>query len=192
MSDLLILRHGPTQWNEEHRIQGHTDIPLSDAGRTEVQTWRIPGEFAGFLCVASPLLRAMETAHILGLAPQPNDALMEMSWGDWEGRVLDDLRTELGDAMAENEARGLDFHPPGGESPRDTQERLKPWLKSVHTPTIAVAHQGVIRALYALASGWDMRTNPPVKLDKFAGQLFRLDTDGQPHILCLNIEMRGG
>jgi len=190
MSDLLILRHGPTQWNEQRRIQGRTDIPLSDAGRAVVQGWRVPTDFTDFYCVASPLIRAMETARILGLTPQPINALVEMSWGDWEGRVLDDLRGELGDAMAENEARGLDFCAPGGESPRDTQERLKPWLKSVRTPTVAVAHQGVIRALYALASGWDMRTKPPVKLDKFAGQLFHLDTDGHPTIARLNIDMR--
>jgi len=189
MSDLLILRHGPTQWNEERRMQGHMNIPLSKAGRAVVKTWRVPDEFTHFDCVSSPLDRAMETARILGLNPHPDAALIEMSWGAWEGRTLDDLRDELSDEMAKNEARGLDFCPPGGESPRDTQNRLKPWLKSLRTSTLAVAHQGVIRALYALASGWDMCAKPPVRLNKFAGHLFHLDAMGQPTIKRLNIDL---
>jgi probable phosphoglycerate mutase len=54
--------------------------------------------------------------------------------------------------MTQNEAAGLDFRPPGGESPRDVQERLKPYLASLAGPTIAVTHKGVLRALYALAT----------------------------------------
>ena len=71
---------------------------------------------------------------LLGLDPRPEPRLVEMAWGEWEGRRLADLRAELGDAMIENEARGLDFRPPGGESPRDVQERLKPLLACLSAP----------------------------------------------------------
>ncbi len=189
MTDLLIMRHGPTPWNTARRIQGRTDIPLSDDGRATVRNWRIPPDCAAFHCVSSPLSRARETARILGFDAQSEAALMEMSWGRWEGRVLDDLRGELGGAMADNEALGLDFRPPDGESPRDTQDRLKPWLKRLREPTLAVAHQGVIRALYALASGWDMRTKPPVRLNKFAAHLFHVDRKGVPIVARLNIDL---
>src|SRR3546814_19659201 len=69
--------------------------------------------------------------------------------------------------MAAAEALGLDLRPPGGESPRQVQDRLKPWLaerSSCGRDTIAVTHKGVIRALYALACGWDMTGPPPDKL----------------------------
>ena len=88
---------------------------------------------------------------------------METDWGVWEGRTLTDLRAELGDLMAAWEARGLDFRAPEGESPREVQDRLRPWLvetAATGQPTGAVAHKGVIRAIYALATGWDMTDKP--------------------------------
>ena len=191
MTKLLILRHGPTVWNAGHRLQGHTDIPLSDAGRALVRGWCLAPEFKGFQALSSPLCRAQETAQILGLDAHPEAALTEMSWGDWEGRTLSDLRARLGSEMAANEARGLDFRPPGGESPREVQERLKPWLKNVQKATVAVAHRGVIRALYALATGWDMCSPPPVRMDKFAAHLFSVDGQGQPRLDRLNIPLGG-
>jgi probable phosphoglycerate mutase len=165
---LVLIRHGPTAWNAEGRIQGRSDQPLSDEGRARVGAWRLPPELAGYRWVSSPLGRARETAGLLGhadVAVAP--ALMETAWGEWEGRRLEALRAEQGEALRRMEARGLDFQPPGGESPRQVQDRLRPWLRDLAAegrPTVAVCHKGVIRALYALATGWDMRADPPEKL----------------------------
>ncbi|MEX0922208.1 MAG: histidine phosphatase family protein [Rhodovibrionaceae bacterium] len=193
MTRLFILRHGPTAWNAEGRIQGHTDIPLSPEGEEMVRGWAIPAEFSGFSWVVSPLGRARQTAALLGARdPEPAGALMEMCWGDWEGQRLAELRERHGAEMAANEARGLDFRPPGGESPRDLRARLAPWLASVAEAgrdRIAVAHKGVIRALYTLASGWDMTGKPPEKLLSGRGHLFSLDTDGTPRCERLNIRL---
>lgn len=165
-----------------------------------VADWRLPTDWpaAGSLdceILVSPLRRARQTAALLGLGEPAQDArLMEAAWGDWEGRRLVDLRADLGSAMAANEARGLDFQPPGGESPRDLQTRLRPFLRAVALggrPTLAISHKGVIRALYALASGWDMRHKPPDKLSREAAQAFLLDRDGQPRVDRLNIPLRG-
>ena len=84
--------------------------------------------------------------------------------------------------MRENEDRGLDFTPPRGESPRDVQTRLAPWLREVgraKTPTVAVTHKGVIRAVFALALGWDMIGRPPVRLEWVCAHLFVLDGGGE-------------
>jgi broad specificity phosphatase PhoE len=189
VSDLLILRHGPTDWNASKRIQGRTDIPLSAEGRAEVQTWSIPSRFKDFHCLSSPLARTRETAEILGLEPEFDARLLEMAWGQWEGRTLADLREELGPQMAKNEALGMDFSPPGGESPRDTQERLRPLLRALTRPTVAVAHKGVIRALYALATGWDMRDKPETKIKPATAHLFHIDKQGQPVVDCMNIKL---
>ncbi len=191
---LAIIRHGPTEWNSEGRIQGHTDISLSAAGRAAVAGWRVPGELAGFRWLASPLKRALETARLLGAEPAIEPRLAEMNHGQWEGHRIDDLRAELGDAMAEIERRGLDMRPPGGESPRDLQQRLKPWLAEVGAlgePTVAVAHNGVLRAVYSLASGWDMRDKPADKLRPAAAHLFGLGPGGEPTIERLNIPLDG-
>jgi probable phosphoglycerate mutase len=110
-----------------------------------------------------------------------------MSWGEWEGRSLAELRAELGEAMRQNEARGLDFRPAGGESPREVLARVSYWLALLTEPTLAVTHRGVIRAVLAAATGWDMCGAPPAKLDWSACHLFRLAADGAPSIEKLNV-----
>jgi probable phosphoglycerate mutase len=116
-----------------------------------------------------------------------------MRHGAWEGRRLADLRAEFGADMAANEARGLDYRAPGGESPRELQARLRPWLVEVAAagePVLAIAHKGVIRALYAAASGWDMTGKPPERLTDEALHCFRLDRDGALAIDRLNLPLR--
>ncbi len=193
MTGLALIRHGTTDWNARGLIQGSTDIPLNAQGRTEVSGWTLPSRFAGYDLLASPLSRAIETAELVaGRAPGIDPRLSEMCWGSWEGRTLSGLRDEIGDLMIAWEARGLDFHGPGGESPRDVQNRVMPLLRELaqaDKPTVAVTHRGVIRSIYALATGWDMESRPEVRPADYAVQLFSLDIDGQPHIQELNISM---
>lgn len=171
-----MVRHATTDWNELGRIQGHSDITLNERGRAEASSWHLNA--LGYRWVASPLKRALETARLLGGARIESDwRLQEMHWGTWEGRTLAQLRSELGEAMQKNEARGLDFRPSGGESPREVQNRLRLWLGDVSqqvSPCIAVTHKGVIRALLAYATGWNMVGEPPCKLDWHSAHRFRV------------------
>ena len=190
---LLVVRHGPTDWNERGLIQGRSDRPLSEAGRRAVAGWRLPQDLADHRWVTSPLRRAIETTAILGHAEaRPEVAVIEMHWGIYEGWRLEDLRRRDGEALARNESRGLDFRPVGGESPREVQARLRPWLARVAAagdPTVAVTHKGVIRALYALATGWDMTAKPPDKLRDESAHRFVLAPDGAPSVARLNIAL---
>ena len=190
MKPLLVIRHGMTDWNEAALIQGRTDRPLSAAGRAEVERWTVPHGWSQARCLSSPLIRALETARLLGLSPMAEPRLIEMSWGVWEGQSLAALRAAHGGDMAENEKRGLDFRPPGGESPRDVQARLRPLLAELTGPTIAVTHKGVLRALYALASGWDMTGKPVQKLLNRCAHQFEIDAAGEPRIVALNIPLQ--
>jgi probable phosphoglycerate mutase len=68
-------------------------------------------------------------------------------------------------------------------------ERIKPWLRELAAegvPTLAVTHRGVIRAVLAEATGWDMRGKPPAKLDWSAVHVFALDAQGRPSVERLN------
>jgi len=166
---ISLLRHGPTEWNAQGRMQGRRDVPLSAAGRDEVARWRLPAVVPrGAQWVSSPLVRAIETANVLGCAhPLIEPALTEMDWGAWEGRTHDELRVEVGDDFSRNERLGLDFRPPGGESPRDVVTRVARWLAMIAAsgePLVVVTHNGVLRALLALATGWDMSRKPPFRL----------------------------
>ena len=193
MSRLVILRHGPTDWSAAGRIQGRTDRPLSADGRAQVSRWRIPGTWTDWDWVASPLARARETAQALYGAAVPTDIrLAEADWGDWEGRRLTDIRQQMGERLAELERSGLDFRPPGGESARDVQRRLLLFLAdraAAGRDTVAVCHKGVVRALYALATGWSMQGPPPTKLRDPAWHAFDLAADGTPSVERLNMPL---
>lgn len=204
---LVLIRHGATQWNLDRRMQGRADPPLAPAGRATVSAWRLPlgmtdagADMAAgnWIWLTSPLARARETAALLRAAPVPVEpaliepALIEMDWGAWEGRRLAELRVEGGAAMAAAEARGLDFQPPGGESPRQVQDRLRPLLERLAAagrPAVAVTHKGVIRALYARASGWDMTGPAPEKLRDGCAQRFLLGPGGTPETDQLNLPL---
>ncbi len=194
MTILAVLRHGPTEWSAARRLQGRSDVPLSAEGREAVASWRLPPALAGCDWLTSPLGRAVETAAILGLAaPRREARLIEMASGAWEGLTLDELRAMPGAGLAAREAAGLDLRPPGGESPRQVQERLRPLLATLaqHGAAVgAITHKGVIRALFALAAGWDMLGKAPVRLDWQSAHLFRLDSDGNPAVERLNLSLR--
>ena len=179
---LVLLRHGVTAWNLEKRIQGRIDQPLSATGRQQLQKLALPPEFAAYHWYCSPLLRATQTAGLLGLTSiEIEAALIEMSWGDWEGEILKPLRKRLGDEMRNNESRGLDFCPPGGESPRQVQARLQTWLRQIAESgqdSAAVVHKGIIRCIYALARGWDMRGESPIDFAWDSMHQFELAADG--------------
>ncbi|TWS99622.1 histidine phosphatase family protein [Reyranella sp. CPCC 100927] len=194
MTIVAFLRHGPTAWNESKRLQGMTDVPLSDAGRAQVSTWTVPPDMVSWRWQCSPLARARETARLLraGRDADPEPALREMSFGTWEGYRLADLRREFGAEMEGNEARGVDLVPPGGESPRQVMERLQPWLASVAREgrsTVAVTHKGVIRVVLAMATGWDMKGRQPLKLDWQSMHLFRAQDDGSVVTERLNVPL---
>ena len=202
MTPLVLIRHGPTDWNAAGRIQGHSDVPLSDAGRRAVRTWALPAEITGAVgdwdWLTSPLSRTRETAEILLPAAaratlRREPALIEMYWGTWEGQSLADIRRAGGAKIAAVEARGLDFCPPGGESPRQVQARLAPLLATLAArarPVVAVTHKGVIRAILAHAAGWDMVGRAPAKLRDACAHRFALEPDGTPRIEHLNIPLQ--
>ena len=175
---LLLIRHGPTLWNVEHRLQGRTDKELSVAGRAQVGRWQVPVEFRDFHWVCSSMLRTCQTAQLLGASEtRLEPRIQEMKWGEWEGHTVAELRAGLGPEVQANEDRGLDFQPPGGESPRHVKVRLKSWLHELAAhgqPTAAVIHKGVIRALLALATSWNMLGKAPQKLDWNGAHLFRV------------------
>lgn len=179
---LALLRHAMTDWNRAKRVQGRIDQPLSDLAREQLEQLSIPPQFKACRWYCSPLRRATQTAALLAIDPvEIEHALIEMSWGEWEGEVLKPLRKRLGDEMRTNESRGLDFRPPGGESPREVQARLQPWLQLIAASgqdTAAVVHKGIIRCIYALACDWDMRGESPVDFSWDALHQFELSPDG--------------
>src|SRR5581483_8091763 len=158
---LVAIRHAPTAWNAERRLQGRTDVPLSPEGEAAARSWRIDQTWQGYRIIASPLARAATTAQVLfpALTIASDARLIEMSFGDWEGKSLAELRGAPGSDAESRERMGLDFQPQGGESPRQVQARIAPLLAEIairREPTVIVTHKAVLRALLSLATGWEM------------------------------------
>lgn len=196
--ELFVLRHAPTDWNIEGKIQGRSDVCLSVQGRAQAKAWRLPAGFECWESYSSPLKRARETAALIGLSDcKTEQRIIEMDWGTWEGRSLRELRAELGETMTRMERLGLDFQPPGGESPRNVQMRLLPFLGDLFEagrPAVLVTHKGVLRALYAMASNWDMKAKPSEKLRDAHAHLFGLraaESRPELQVLRLNIPLEG-
>jgi broad specificity phosphatase PhoE len=176
-------------------MQGRHDITLNDDGRAMVGAWRLPSEFANLPIVASPLVRCRETAEILkannpGLGPVNFDErLVEKHWGIWEGRNLHEMEAELGD-----DAHRGDYRPEGGESRQDMLPRISDALAELANdpaPRIVVTHRGVIRAVYALATGWDLTGESADDMSRRRAQIFRAAPDGSAVIDALNVSLQG-
>lgn len=94
---LLLLRHGETEWSRAGRHTGLTDLPLTErgvAGATAVARLLRGREFA--LVLASPLQRARRTAELAGLVPEIEPALVEWDYGAAEGLTTAEIRTQRG------------------------------------------------------------------------------------------------
>lgn len=189
-----ILRHASTAWNEDGRLQGLTDTTLSARGEADARTWRLPAPADGWKRVCSPLQRARRTAELLqpGAPVAVDSRLREMGFGVWEGYTIAELRRAVGEKFVDAERRGLDFHPPGGESPRMVMARIGQWTSEVarsNEPVVAVSHKAAIRALLALATGWDMTGRQPLKLDWRCVHFFVARPDGRVSVDRVNVPL---
>lgn len=190
---LLFLRHGETDWNVSKRLQGRRDVDLNATGRAALAARQLPPQWHEATWYCSPLQRAVHSALLLGAVHVHRDLLLqEMSWGLWEGRTLASLRAELGAQMRDNEARGLDFRPQGGESPRDVCQRLRRWLDELparHERYVIVTHKGVIRAALSLATGWPMTEGFEQSMDWSCGHEFALDDESRFKLIRPNVPL---
>lgn len=192
MTPIALIRHGPTEWNEQRRLQGHADRPLSEAGRRAVSRWRLPEAFRDYRWFSSPLSRARETASLLGITFETEPAVIEMDWGEWEGHTREELMERYGEEMIRRTALGLDLRPHGGETPREVRDRFAAWAARVAadgTPTGAVAHQGIIRAALSMATGWNMLGKPPVRMGWASVHVFGVLDDGTVSIAEMNVSL---
>ncbi|MEQ9640646.1 MAG: histidine phosphatase family protein [Alphaproteobacteria bacterium] len=191
MTRLALLRHGRTAWNDDGRLQGRTDVALTEAGKALLRAVRVPAAWREAAWYVSPLRRCVESADCLGIAATVEERLIEMSFGTFEGKTLAQLRDDPDLDMAALEDGGLDFMPPGGESPRQVQDRVRGWLAEIAGgPDIgALTHKGVIRALYAAARDWPMLGKPPDKLRWDRLHVFEVGPGGALAVHELNVAM---
>ena len=155
---LTLVRHGLTEWNVAGRFQGQTDLPLSEDGRRQAR--RLARRTARFgeidRLVASPLLRARETAELAfpGRDVVTDPRLMELDFGVFEGATAEEnaRRPEWTAWSVDPYLRAA----PEGESYRELQERIVSWYEELPSDlahVVAVTHSGAIQMLLAHVLG---------------------------------------
>ena len=163
-----VIRHGETDYNREARLQGARDIPLNDLGREQARLNGLrlasePGFDADlFDWFSSPLSRARETMEIVraaaGLDPAGytvEPALIELSFGDWEGSTLEEIAAHSPELIAARDADKWNFRHPGerGESYALLADRIEQFVARVERQSILVAHGGTIRSIFHRLAG---------------------------------------
>lgn len=153
---LFLVRHGESTYNAEGRLQGQADPPLSPRGRAEAEALaQVLDGAAAARVISSDLVRARETAALLGHPEAPTDArLREIDVGEWQGRMLSEFPTG-----PEFSWRGGPIVPPGGEAWSELVARVGAVVDELMAdgPWIAVAHGGVVRAAVTHLTGADAR-----------------------------------
>lgn len=177
MNRLALLRHGHTAWNRAGRIQGRTDIPLDPEAAKALATLRLPPPWDAATLWSSPLSRAADTARLVTeRLPRTDPALIEMNWGDWEGKQGAELRADPSSGFQDIEEWGWEYTPPHGESPSTLRDRLIPWMDTLEGDNVAVCHIGVMRVVLALATGWNFAGPAPFQIKR--NRLFVVENAG--------------
>jgi broad specificity phosphatase PhoE len=167
-----LLRHAKTIWNQEHRIQGSGDSPLTDEGKETSRLW---GAFLKTMTplwqkiVVSPLPRAQTTAAIINefleLPVEIDEELREMNWGEWEGMSLPELKSQAPAELARQIEAGWEFRAPSGESRTELLTRVRAALlrhqSGASEHILIITHLGVINALLRHIEGRDYLPSEP-------------------------------
>lgn len=185
---ICIIRHGETDWNVEKRIQGHTDIPLSENGRAQALAMAFNAAHQRFQAIySSDLARAQETAQLLaqreGLEVKLLPQLRERHFGVFQGITAAQGGELYPAAYAHYVARDLEYDFETGESLRGFAERVTAgidWLLRHHSgQTIAaVSHSGVLDVVYRRATGRPLHTPRDFTIPNCALNWFHFDAQG--------------
>jgi 2,3-bisphosphoglycerate-dependent phosphoglycerate mutase len=193
MARLILLRHGESQWNLENRFTGWVDVPLSPRGTQEAKDAGV--KLKGFTfdrAFTSVLSRANETLRLVleavgqtGIPIEKDKALNERMYGDLQGLNKAETAQKYGEAQVKIWRRSYDVKPPGGESLKDTAERVLPYYEAKIKPyvlkgeTILIAAHG--NSLRALVMQLEQLTKEQVlelNIPTGAPLLYELDASG--------------
>ena len=177
MTRLLCIRHAESVWNAQGRWQGQADPPLSDRGRADAAY--AAGKLGGSVerIVSSDLVRALETAEIIGRAlgmdVDVDPGLREVDVGEWSGLTREEIEARWPGSV--EGWRAGTFRPPGSEDPDAFLARVVASLERAAgdtRPALVVTHGGAIGRLERR-----LGVHPGLPLPRLAGRWFESASD---------------
>jgi broad specificity phosphatase PhoE len=186
MKILLFVRHGETTWNGAGRLQGQTDIALSETGRHQVLALReLVASMRPTQVICSDLQRTRETAALLGhTTPQVDTRLREADLGEWTTQSIAALQTSVPELY--RDWRASRYNPPGAETWHQLCNRVGTIINELQTcegVTLIVTHGGPIRA--ACATLIDLHPSEIMPVAPASLTVFSI-TD-RPRLVCFNM-----
>lgn len=173
MLEIILIRHGQTDWNRDRRIMGHRPVPLNPHGRAEAR--RVARHLKNIPIDAvftSPMLRAVETAEYLaaerGLKAQLNADLAEIDYGLWVGKTFDEVMAEEAYAIYHRSPRRA--QPPGGEKMTDVRRRAVRFVEGLREKhrkgrIAVISHADVIKTILVHYLGMDLNDLQKFRID---------------------------
>ena len=151
---LVLVRHGLSVYNDQNRFTGWKDVDLNQQGRDEAkQAVELLSNYNFDMAFTSDLIRAQETLDIILEGINQKDisiikdvALNERDYGDLIGQNKAEAAEKFGDEQVHIWRRSFDVPPPGGESLKDTANRVIPYLKNEFMPHIMTGKKIIIGA----------------------------------------------
>lgn len=191
MAQLVIVRHGQSQWNLENRFTGWVDVDLAPKGIEEAHAaGQKLKDYSFDLAYTSGLQRAQKTLAIIlsemgvTMDVTKNDALNERMYGDLQGMNKDEARKQFGEEQVHIWRRSFDVPPPGGESLELTAKRVLPYFESEIVPQIKAgkniiiaAHGNSLRALVMFLEKMTPEEILKTEIPTGAPRLYELDSD---------------
>lgn len=177
--EVVLVRHGETEWSAALRHTGRTDVPLTDSGERQARAIgeALRGrEFA--LVLSSPLRRALDTARLAGYEPTVREELAEWDYGDYEGRTTREIRETVPDWTVWR------YGAAGGESAAEVgarADRVLEEISRVEGDVLVFAHGHLLRVLCARWLGLEPRDGRLFALD--SGTLSRLGFEHEQHVI---------
>ncbi|GAB4228947.1 MAG: 2,3-bisphosphoglycerate-dependent phosphoglycerate mutase [Methyloligellaceae bacterium] len=192
---LVLVRHGQSEWNKKNLFTGWKDVDLTPEGEAEARKAGALLKREGIrfdIAFTSALKRAQRTLQIIleeigqsGLETIADQRLNERDYGDLVGLNKDDARRKWGDEQVHIWRRSFDTPPPGGESLKDTAERVLPYFESTILPqlqagknVIVAAHGNSLRALIMKLDNLSPEEVTQLNLATGVPIIYRLSSDG--------------
>ncbi|MBW2600237.1 MAG: histidine phosphatase family protein [Deltaproteobacteria bacterium] len=190
---LILVRHGQTLWNREKRVQGISDIELSNRGRAQADSLaRSLRDEKIDTIISSPLKRAIQTAeainHFHHLPIEHEEDLKELNMGDFEGMAFQEMMKNHGDLMKRWAENPTSVVMPGGESLSELQERAWSVVERVIVKsgtTLLAAHNFTIMAILCKIKEMDLSHIRQVHVD-VASKTFVEFRNGRGNIILFN------
>jgi 2,3-bisphosphoglycerate-dependent phosphoglycerate mutase len=194
MPQMVLIRHGESQWNLENRFTGWIDVPLSPKGEQEareagqkIRAFRFDEAFTSVLTRAKETLRIVLAVIGQNNIPVEEDkALNERMYGDLQGLNKAETAKKYGEQQVKVWRRSYDVPPPRGESLKDTAERVLPYYQKRIEPELLagrtiliVAHGNSLRALVMHLNKLSKEEVLELNIPTGAPLLYEFDAKGQ-------------